>query len=145
MNEFKSWEEMSVLEQYAAQYWDMYKDAYGVRPRGIDTSGWTEEEFRAEFARLGEVINREIAAERAAQDRASHDFETRVQMLISAGAKNRPTALRWIHEAEDTCGDNEYLCFKLGLPYNYFRDEEIEDPRAYAERSADLDAVAYGQ
>ena len=31
-NEFKSWEEMSVLEQYACQYWDMYKAAYGVRP-----------------------------------------------------------------------------------------------------------------
>ena len=26
MSEFKSWEEMSVLEQYACQYWDMYKD-----------------------------------------------------------------------------------------------------------------------
>ena len=33
-----SWEEMTVLEQMQCQYWDMYKDAYGVRPRGIDTS-----------------------------------------------------------------------------------------------------------
>jgi len=29
-------------------------------------------------------------------------------------------ALRWIHEAEDTGGDNEYLCYTLGLPYRYF-------------------------
>ena len=48
-NEFKSWEEMTVLEQYACQFWDMYKDAYGVRPRGIDTSSWTVEQFEAEF------------------------------------------------------------------------------------------------
>jgi hypothetical protein len=36
-----SWEEMTVLEQMQCQYWDMYKDAYGVRPRGIDTSAWS--------------------------------------------------------------------------------------------------------
>ena len=59
MNEFKSWEEMSELEQAQCTYWDMYKDAYGVRPRGIDTSAWTVEDFDREFAELGGIIDRE--------------------------------------------------------------------------------------
>ena len=56
MEAFKSWEEMSTLEQYACQYWDMYKDAYGCRPRGIDTSAWTEAEFEREFVQLSKTI-----------------------------------------------------------------------------------------
>jgi hypothetical protein len=37
MEQFKSWEEMTDLEQAQCTYWDMYKDAYGHRPRGVDT------------------------------------------------------------------------------------------------------------
>jgi hypothetical protein len=38
-----------------------------------------------------------------------------------SGAKDRATAMRWIHEAEDTQGDDDYLAYTLGLPYQYFR------------------------
>jgi hypothetical protein len=48
-------------------------------------------------------------------------FEKRVNDLIFSGARDRETALRWIHEAEGTMGDDEYLCYTLGLPYMYFR------------------------
>jgi hypothetical protein len=54
--EFKSWEELSQLEQAQSIYWDMYKDAYGVRPRGVDTSTWTLEQFEDEFEGLGVAI-----------------------------------------------------------------------------------------
>ena len=121
MEAFKTWEEMSTLEQYACQYWDMYKDAYGVRPRGIDTSTWTEADFEQEFASLGSVIQREEADRKVAEDKAMHDFEMRMQTLMMTGAKDRATAMRWIHEAEGSNGDDEYLCFLLGLPYMYFR------------------------
>lgn len=53
---FKTWEEMTILEQYATIYSDMYKDAYGIRPRN-DVSGWTEEDFKREF----EVLERAMA------------------------------------------------------------------------------------
>ena len=121
MEAFKTWEEMSTLEQYACQYWDMYKDAYGVRPRGVDTSTWTEADFEDEFASLGSVIEREEADRKVAEDKAMHDFEMRMQTLMMTGAKDRATAMRWIHEAEGSNGDDEYLCFLLGLPYMYFR------------------------
>ena len=119
--EFKSWEELSELEQYQATYWDMYKDAYGVRPRGVDTSGWTVETFLKEFAYLGLVIEREDIARKEAEASATVVFEQRIQSLILAGAKDRITAMRWIHEAEDTNGDDDYLAYTLGLPYQYFR------------------------
>ena len=121
MEAFKTWEEMSTLEQYACQYWDMYKDAYGVRPRGIDTSTWSEADFEDEFASLGSVIQREEADRKVAEATAMHDFEMRMQTLMMTGAKDRATAMRWIHEAEGSNGDDEYLCFLLGLPYMYFR------------------------
>ena len=113
-------DELTLLEQYACEYSDMYKDAYGFRPRN-DTSNWTEDDFRAEFKHLGEIIDAEYAQTRERQERASHDFEMRIQSLMIAGAKDRDMALRWTHEAEGSDGDDEYLCYLVGLPYGYFK------------------------
>jgi len=121
MNEFKSWEEMSVLEQYACQYWDMYKDAYGVRPRGIDTTDWTEAQFEAEFVQLAKTIDANYREQLAREEVAMHEFEMRVQDLLRSGAKTREMALRWVHEAEGSNGDEDFLCYLIGLPYGYFR------------------------
>lgn len=123
MNEFKSWEEMSTLEQYACQYWDMYKDAYGVRPRGIDTSSWSESDFEREFFQLSVTIAEEDRIRKEAEEKAAHDFEMRILSLQMTGATDRDMALRWVHEAEGSDGDDEYLCFLVGLPYGYFRKE----------------------
>ena len=125
MEAFKSWEEMSTLEQYACQYWDMYKDAYGCRPRGIDTSAWTEAEFEREFVQLSKTIDANYTEQLAQEEVAKHDFEMRMLSLLQTGAKDREMALRWIHEAEGSNGDDEYLCFLLGLPYRYFIKETV--------------------
>ena len=125
MEAFKTWEEMSTLEQYACQFWDMYKDAYGVRPRGIDTSSWTEAEFEAEFVSLSKTIDANYTEQLAQEEVAKHDFEMRMLDLLMSGAKDREMAMRWIHEAEGSNGDDEYLCFLLGLPYRYFVKETV--------------------
>jgi hypothetical protein len=125
MEDFKTWEEMTTLEQYACQFWDMYKDAYGVRPRGIDTTEWSEAEFEAEFVSLAKTIDANYKVQLEQEERAKHDFEMRVLSLLQTGAKDRDMALRWIHEAEGGGGDDEYLCFLLGLPYGYFVKETV--------------------
>jgi hypothetical protein len=125
MEQFKSWEEMSTLEQYACQFWDMYKDAYGVRPRGIDTSTWIESDFEAEFVYLGKAIEANYKDQLAQEEVAMHEFEMRMQDLLLSGAKDREMAMRWVHEAEGSNGDDEYLCFLLGLPYRYFIKETV--------------------
>ncbi len=125
MEAFKTWEEMTVLEQYACQYWDMYKDAYGVRPRGIDTSSWTEADFEAEFVTLAREIESSYQAQLVREEIATHDFEMRVLSLLQTGAKDREMALRWVHEAEGSNGDDEFLCYLVGLPYGYFRKATV--------------------
>jgi hypothetical protein len=116
-----SWNEMSPLEQAQCQYWDMYKDAYGSRPRGIDTSAWTLADFEAEFEILANVIQREEAQRAIDEKEASIRFEAQLSSLMASGARTREQAITWVHDAEGSQGDDEYLCFLLGLPYGYFR------------------------
>ena len=122
MEAFKTWEEMTVLEQYACTFWDMYKDAHNFRPRHIDTSSWTEAQFEAEFEQLAEIIRREGELREEREAAASHEFEMRMLDLMRSGAKDRAMALRWVHEAEGSDGDDDYLCYLVGLPYGYFKE-----------------------
>jgi hypothetical protein len=124
MEQFKSWEEMTALEHALEQaqytYWDMYKDAYGHRPRGVDTSTWTLADFEQEFASLGSVIQREEADRKTAEAQAIVKFESRVASLMHTGA-DRERVIAWLMDAEHANGDDEYFCFTQGLPYGYFR------------------------
>jgi len=120
MEQFKSWEEMSALEQAQATYSDMYKDAYGVRPRGVDTSAWTLEQFEAEFKMLGQAIEQEETARKASEAQAIVKFEDRVLNLMHTGTC-RERVIAWLMEAESANGDHEYFAFTQGLPYGYFR------------------------
>ena len=121
MSEFTTWEQMSDLEQAQSIFWDRYKDAHGIRPRGIDTSTWTLADFQLEFASLQEVIVREQANRQVAEKEAIAKFEQHVTNTICMGARDRETALRWIMDASNANGDWEYLCYDLGLPFHYFR------------------------
>ena len=120
MEQLKSWEDMTDLEQAQCTYWDMYKDAYGVRPRGVDTSSWTLADFEQEFASLGSVIEREEADRKTAEAQASVKFESRVASLMHTGA-SRERVIAWLMDAEHANGDSEYFAFTQGLPYSYFR------------------------
>lgn len=121
MSEFTTWEEMSDLEKAQCTFWDMYKDAHGFRPRHVDTGSWTLEQFDKEFAELGEVMKANDIRQGIEEAIAVEKFERRVAELISMGAQDYEMALRWIHEAEDTNGDDSYLAWTLGLPYMYFK------------------------
>lgn len=120
MTAFTSWEELTELEQAQATFWDMYKDAHGFRPRHIDTSTWTLEQFDREFEELTEVMRANDIAKGIEEAIAIEKFERRIAEMISIGAKDYAMAMRWMHEAEDTNGDNDYLAWTLGLPYRYF-------------------------
>ena len=120
MTAFTSWEDLTQLEQAQAVFWDMYKDAHGFRPRGIDTSAWTLADFEAEFDVLGKAIEREEVARKEAQVQAIVDFENRVQNLMHTST-NRERVIAWLMDAEGANGDFEYFCFTQGLPYSYFR------------------------
>jgi hypothetical protein len=120
---YKSWEDMSEQEQLQCTFWDAYKDAHGFRPRHIDTTTLTVDELKSDIARLASIIqdNERVRLEEEAA--AVVRFEARVTSIIELGARDRAMALRWIHEAEDTNGDDEYLCYRVGVPYGYIKTE----------------------
>jgi len=120
-NEFKSWEEMSELEQAQCTYSDFHKDAYGFRPRGIDTSTWTLEDFEKEFAVFARVCEQNRIEQEAAEAEAIIRFEDRVLNLMHTGT-NRERVIAWLMDAESANGDFEYFCFTQGLPYGYFKE-----------------------
>jgi phage-related minor tail protein len=121
MSDFKSWEEMSELEQLACEFSDFYKEAHGFRPRHVDTTSWTVEQFHSEFEELARVCKQNAEFRKEAEAAAAVRFEARIADLIASGAGDRATAIRWVAEAEEVHGDMDYLCFLLGLDYGYFR------------------------
>jgi len=116
-----SWEELSRKEQLECLVWDAYKDAHGIRPRHLNLAAFTEAELEQELKELQVVITRVEAERRQAEHDAVVRFSKRIGDTIAAGAGNRETALRWIHEADGSNGDDEYLCYLNGLPYGFFR------------------------
>lgn len=110
---------LTELEELESLYCEMHKDVYGVKARWYRADN--VEQARKDLDSLqaaGEVI---WAAEKRQQEDNARIFENRVQSIIDMGAKTRENALRWIHDAESTDGDDELLCYRLGLRYGYFK------------------------
>ena len=76
----------------------MYKDAYGVRPRGVDTSGWSLEYFEQEFKHLAEIIEMEYKSRKEAEAAAIIKFEDRVTNLMHTGT-NRERVIAEVEAA----------------------------------------------
>jgi hypothetical protein len=117
---FKTWEQMSRREQLAAQHYDFYKEVHGIRPRWMDYDAMTEQELEAELTFLSKEADVELTRQREAEERAAREVEQMIETMLTLGAKSREMAIRWLHEAHDTLDDDDYLCYKLGLPYGYF-------------------------
>jgi predicted secreted Zn-dependent protease len=123
--EFKSWEEMSTLEQYAITWSDMYKDAHGFRPR-IDTSTWDVEDFEHEFKNLQEDIARNMHEEAHLALDCARRFEAEVTKMMRVSDCDRETALRRVFQQADldinSSFDREHMEFKRGLPFGYLKN-----------------------
>lgn len=116
----KAWNELSRKEQLAATHYDFYKDVHGVRPRWYDYDAMTEQMLEKELDELARQSEEQERERKIAEQAAVEVMETRIQGLINGGAKTREDAVRWLHDAHDTNGDGDYLCYLLGLPYGYF-------------------------
>ncbi len=71
---------------------------------------------------LLEALDRAVESERVARARAEHDFQCTVNSLMHAGAQDFEMAICWLHDANDTQGDDEYLEYCLGIGYGYIRE-----------------------
>ena len=103
---------------------DLHKDAFGFRPGESWWYGWnhaSDEGKQAEWDSLLVALDRANDEFRDQEAHAVVVFEIHVTRCRDNGAKSREMALRWIMESSDCDGDWEYLCFKHGLPYSYFK------------------------
>jgi len=113
-------EAMTRREELECIFWDMYKDAHGFRPRHICLDLCSDAEIEADLDRLQVIIQDNERQRRIAEQEAAHAVEMRIQSILACGAHDRAMAIRWLHDAEGTLGDDEFLCYTLGLPYRYF-------------------------
>ena len=115
----------SEKDELGATYWDFYKEVHGIRPSWVNHDEATVEWYRAELESLQREADFQWEEQQIREGEAVAQFESCVASYMVAGASDRATALRWMHDALETNGDTEYLCYKLGLPYGYFRKEEV--------------------
>jgi len=99
-------------------HWDMYKDVYGFRPRHYDYDSMTILELEAALVTIELALERAIKEDKLHEKQSILRFENQVAGMISEFSIDRATAIRWIHEAEGTC-ENDDLEYHLGLPYGY--------------------------
>ena len=116
----------SEKDELGATYWDFYKEVHGIRPRWVNHDEATVEWYRDALERLQREADVLWELEQVQEAEAIAKFEKSIDSLIAAGAGDRATAIRWIHEANETNYDSEYLCYLLDLPYGYFREEEVK-------------------
>ena len=106
--------QLTELEELEGIYCETHKDVYGVKARWYKAD--TVEQARTDLAALQVQAEEVWARERQAQQDAIAAFE---ELARSYGGVE--TAKRWQHQAYNTDGDDEYLCYHLGLPYGYFK------------------------
>lgn len=117
---FKTWDEMTVVEQLQCTFSDYHKDVYGFRPRYMTAEQWNSEQWlREEISKLDMAAMCEAEAEQQRQAIAIQDFEEAVLTSIQAGAADRATAIRWLQQATNTEDDVGYFEYISGLPYGY--------------------------
>ena len=101
MNEFsiKNQEEKDECLMWIS---DLYKDVYGIRPRGYNFHEWSFNELSNFVNDLSEEREREEEYERKAEEKA-------IEGVMSLGC-NKKTALRWLDQADAyfMYGDDEF-------------------------------------
>ena len=111
--------QIEIRNEMAAVFRDVYKDAYGVRPR-FSTADWTIEDFEREFVSLQDTIDYNYKIEKEAEQVSIKDFERFLSNSMSKNGIDRITALRWIIDGEYDIG---YVEYQYGLPYGYIEKE----------------------
>ena len=108
---------------------DLYKDVYGIRPRGYNFNAFTDAELNEFWNDLIEQLDRNNKEEEIAAKESIVAMELSIKQLINNGAATEATALRWLLTGycQDYLNDNNYITgydidgflFDHGLsPYN---------------------------
>ena len=118
MNKFsiKSQEEKDECLMWIS---DLYKDVYGIRPRGYNFHEWSFNELAGFVNDLSQQAEDDRKHEEKMEKEAEIEFNKRIQEIIELGAGDKKTALRWLFSG-DEYDQGEYVtdwdvdCFLYG-------------------------------
>lgn len=119
---------MTTAAEYIndALFSDLHKEVYGFRPVQDQYNVWLSMsliELEIEHGFLLEALERSQDDERSREQAAVAKFEARMTELLSSGARDRATAVRWLQQAHGAEDDIGYLEYQLGLPYHYLEGQ----------------------
>lgn len=102
---------------------DLYKEAYGCRPREGFWSEWdlaSDDEKQGIWDDLLDSATQAAKHEREAQQEAIKAFESFVAFTMkTVHGSTREDAIRYMHDQYNTQGSDEWLEYHLGVPYGY--------------------------
>jgi hypothetical protein len=101
---------------------DLYKEAYGSRPREGFWSEWdaaSNDEKQRIWDNLLDTSDRAAEAELECQLEAERELNEHFRRVVDIAGGTREDAIRHLHETYDTHGDVEYLEYHLGVRYGY--------------------------
>lgn len=107
------------LEELMDDYCDFHKDVYGVKARWIYGQQVTVAEMKEMLARLEREYKAQVEEEKQRTAQAEEAAREQIRILMQHGAKDVAMAIRWLHDAQDTGGDNRFLDFELGVEYGF--------------------------
>ena len=113
------------LQELMDDYCDLHKSVHGVKARWIYNTDYTEAEMEFLLESLQKEGERVWAEEAKQEANADAAFVAAINKMVELGAGDHKTALKWLHDAHDTGGDNRYLGFDFGCSYlfveNFFK------------------------
>ena len=101
---------------------DLYKEAYGTRPREGFWSEWdaaSNDEKQRIWDSLLDTSDRAAEMELECQLEAERELNEHFRRVVDIAGGTREDAIRYLHDAYDTNGSNEYLEYILGVRYGY--------------------------
>jgi hypothetical protein len=113
------------LQELQDDYCDLHKSVHGVKARWIYNTDYTESEMESLLKSLQKEGERIWELEAKQEAIADDAFLAAINKMVELGAGDHKTALKWLHDAHDTGGDNRYLGFDFGCSYlfveNFFK------------------------
>ena len=108
---------------------DFHKDAYGFRPRDHRFYDATPAEKQVIWDDVGRAFDDANAQEELAKRESQINFEKEVQYILSLGASNRETALRWMTDDMTfyTRQDVEGWVYNRGILFTDYGRELVKE------------------
>ena len=105
------------LQELMDDYCDLHKSVHGVKARWIYNTDYTEAEMESLLKSLQKEGERIWELEAKQEAIADDAFLAAINKMVELGAGDHKTALKWLHDAHDTGGNNTYLGFDFGCSY----------------------------